>query len=277
MHKRLLQFLFHAGHHADDNMALRRWFLFFVIFLAALALTATQSLHNYDTHPSGLSWRIWLSALYLFYMALCCTFFPAPTAWLVMLLASPAIQFIPPDALARLIPAAATHADTLAAVATVVLVATLGALGTAIANLNEYYLITFLLRFGRTASYTTNRFYRAALRWFQVSPFGLMLVFNILPIPIDLVRWLAISRRYSRPRYFLATFVGRALRYGALAAAATCLAISIRDILIIQSAIILLVIGRYAAKICFQRNQNKEILANLNPDQGVSNLEGTTP
>ena len=249
MHKKLLQFLLHAGHHADDKMALRRWFLFFVIFLAALALTATQSLHNYDLHPSGLSWRIWLTALYLFYMALCCTFFPAPTAWLVMLLASPAIRFVPPDAPVRLFPAASPHANTLAAAATITLIALLGALGTAIANLNEYYLITFLLRFGRSASYTANRFYQAALRYFQLSPFALMLAFNFLPIPIDLVRWLAISRRYSRPRYFLATFIGRALRYAILAATATCLAIGLRDILIIQCAIILLVILRYAAKI----------------------------
>jgi len=244
--KRLAGLLLHRGHNHDDQLNLRGWFIFFVLYLLGIAVVALASLYELDRSSSPLAQRIWLMGLYLFYMSLCCSFFPAPTTWLVLLMASPIIGLVQPQMLEVLFPAGA---GTAANIATVVIVAVVGAVGTSMANLNEYHIFTFLLRFGREQRLRRSRFYQAAARWFEVSAFTLLVLFSFIPLPVDVIRWLAISHRYRRDRYWLAYFLGRFLRYSVLAGAAAGLQLGGREILAIQLALVGVVLLRYLPRL----------------------------
>jgi len=239
MIKRGLKILLHTGDKTNDGYNLRRWFVFFIVYMTALAAAALVSLTRLDTELNQFSQHIWLLALYLFYMSLCCTFFPAPTAWIVLLMASPMIglNYFP------------TANPYMSAVVTILIVAAVGALGTSLANLNEYHVFTFLLRFGRAHRLRSTRLYKSAAHWFEVSPFVLMTVVSFLPIPVDVIRWLAITHRYRRDYFFIASFVGRFLRYAILAATATCLRISWYGIVFIQLLLLAIILLRYLPRL----------------------------
>jgi len=133
------------------------------------------------------------------YLSLCCTFLPLPTGWIVAALAT-------------------RQADlTGGLVSTVLLAAAAGAVGSTVANVNDYYLFTALLRHRRVAAIRQTRTYRAAARWFARGPFPIVLLFSILPIPMDVVRMLAAVYRYDRLAFAAANFVGRFIRYGMIA------------------------------------------------------------
>jgi len=127
---------------------------------------------------------------YFLYMSIACTFFPLNTLWIVLWMAT---QF----------PAW--------------LVAVVGAVGTSVANLNDYYLLSYLFEFDRVKRLRRRRSYQRAVAWFDRAPFLTLAAFSFLPIPVDVVRLLAISRRYSRARFTAATFLGRLPRYVILA------------------------------------------------------------
>lgn len=239
MFKYLKNILLHKGHTAGDRINLRYWFLGFVLFLAVLTGIARMGLADTARGVEEVSGYLWPWALYLFYMSLCCTFFPAPTTWLVLLMASPILSVFPQS----------FQANRLYALETVLIVAAIGALGTTLANLNEYHIFTFLLRFGKTKKFQNTRFYQKACRWFTLSPFTLMTLMSFLPIPVDVVRWLAISNRYRRDHYAYASFLGRFLRYSFIAAAATTLQIGGWGIIAVQGALIGLVLLRYVPKL----------------------------
>jgi len=248
MFERLRHWLFYAGRQGDDGINLRRWFVFFVVYLAVLAAAALLSLHGYAQGHLALL-RVWLVALYLFYMSLCCSFFPAPTAWLVLLMASPGVNLIDPARTAELLNLGREQGGIVAAVLTVVIVGALGGLGTALANLNEYHIFTFLLRLGRVNKVRQTAIYRTASRWFAAAPFALMTFVSLLPIPVDVVRWLAITYRYRRDHYALSSFLGRFVRYGLLAGAAACFRLGWRGIIAIQLALVVLVLLRYLPRL----------------------------
>jgi len=210
--------------------------------MTVLTAAALISLASPGAEANQFSKYIWLLALYLFYMSLCCTFFPAPTAWIVLLMASPMIGL-------SYFPAVAPYLN---AVVTIIVVAAVGALGTALANLNEYHVFTFVLRFGRAYKLRHTRLYKSAARWFEVSPFVLMTVVSFLPIPVDVIRWLAITHRYRRDHFFATSFVGRFLRYALLAATATCLRISWYGIVFIQLMLLAIILLRYLPRLTRQ-------------------------
>ncbi|KPJ49444.1 MAG: hypothetical protein AMJ38_03340 [Dehalococcoidia bacterium DG_22] len=163
------------------DISYRRWFWFFVVFFAGVTLLVLGKLlpHHY-VNLAG----------YLLYMSLACTFFPLNTLWIVLWMAT---QF----------PAW--------------LVALVGAVGTALANLNDYYLLSYLFELERAKRIRQKPFYRKAVTWFDRSPFLTLALFSFLPVPVDVVRLLAISRRYSRRRFTAASFLGRLPRYYILA------------------------------------------------------------
>jgi len=255
MFRRALQTLFYAP-RAADGLNLRRWFALYLALMVALAAVAHGSLRYYDRTASPLALRSWLLALYVFYLALCCTFCPAPTAWIILLMASPMVGLAPVPAVHNWAHLSPPHDARVAAALTIALVAAAGAVGTALANLNEYHVFTFLLRFGRVRRVRHVRLYQAAERWFAVSPFGLLTLFSFLPIPVDVVRWLAIAHRYPRRLYALANFVGRFLRYALLAATATCLRLSWPGILAIQLTLSALVLLRYLPRLLGRRGDS---------------------
>jgi len=241
MLERLARILSRKGQTAHDGINLRGWFTFFVAFLVGLTAVVLLSLHAGD--QGGWTGRLWLLALYLFYISLCCSFFPAPTAWIVLLMASPIFGLIEPAAVQRHFQVSGNAANHLAAAGTVGIVAAIGALGTAVANLNEYHVFTFLLRFGKVRKIRETRLYQSASRYFDVCPFRLMTAVSFLPIPIDVVRWLAITHQYRRDHFALASFLGRCLRYGLLAGAAFYLKIGWQGIVIVQAVIIIVLLG----------------------------------
>jgi membrane protein YqaA with SNARE-associated domain len=140
---------------------------------------------GYTVQPSG-------SILFgfFFYMCVACTFFPIPT--------------LPPIAFA-------------AKIFDPVLIAALGAAGTCIANLNDYAILGWMFRHHKVKKIRDAKTYRKLLDYFDRYAFLTLSVATFLPIPIDVVRLLAISRAYPYVRYVLATFAGRFPRYLILA------------------------------------------------------------
>ena len=241
MFKTFFHVLFHPTRDDHDRINLRRWFIFFTGYLILLAAFCLVSLSFYErTGGSGLQ-RMWLLGLYLFYMSLCCTFFPGPTAWIVLLMASPIVALIEPQFFTKYYDISDSSASLLGGIATVIIVATVGAAGTTLANLNEYHIFTFLLRFGKASKVRQTRLYKTLNRYFVAGPFVLMVTVSLLPIPVDIVRWLAISNRYRRDHYGIAYFLGRFVRYGVMAAASTSLKLSWQSIIIIQLGLIAII------------------------------------
>lgn len=192
-----------------DDVSVRRWFALYGLFLlaagAALAILLARQ---------PWAWSDWLERpmelidstdaapkllIFVIYVSLCCTFLPLPTGWIVA--------------------AVATREAGLSGSAwvTVPVVAAVGAFGTTIANLNDYHLFTWMLRHHRVRQVRRTRVYRAAARWFATSPFLILVVFNIIPIPVDVIRMLATTYRYGRLPFAGANFIGRFVRYGVIA------------------------------------------------------------
>jgi len=192
-----------------DRISLRRWFAAYAGMLAAACIAFT--LMAARSRSSYADWRydfvstfsqagteLKLAGLAI-YTSLCCTFLPLPTGWI-----------------------AAATATREAAVgsniwSTTLLVATVGAIGSTVANLNDYHIFTWLLRSKHVARVRNSRAYRASAHWFANSPFLIIAGFNLVPIPVDVIRMLAITFRYPRLPFAAANFVGRFLRYGIIA------------------------------------------------------------
>ncbi len=133
------------------------------------------------------------------YLAVCSTFLPLPTSWMVAAVALPA------------------HAVGANVWTTTLLVTIVGSAASVVANLNDYHIFTLMLRHRHVAKLRHTRTYRMAAKWFSKGPFLLLVIFNFIPIPVDVVRLLATGYRYPRPRFAAANFIGRALRYAVIA------------------------------------------------------------
>lgn len=234
----------------DGEPGLRRWFVAFLCWLLLLTLFSQWSLGRYEAgEPSARSG--WLLAVGLFYLSLCCLFFPAPTAWIVMLLASNEIGLLQPPGLR------------------VVAVAGACAVATGIANLNEYHLILFLLRYGPIRRVRQTRVYCWAARWFAVSPFVVIALFGFLPLPVDVVRWLAILSRYSRVRFFAAYVLGRFPRYVVWALSATWLDLKWWEILVFQAVLVVVALSMVARSVLRRRRGQRALSTELAAAGGI--------
>lgn len=123
---------------------------------------------------------------FFIYMSVACQFFPLPTL--------PAIAFT-------------------AKAFSPLIVSLLGAMGTSIANFNDYAILGWLFRHQRVKKVRDISTYRKLLHFFDRYAFLTLTAGAFLPIPIDVIRMLAISRAYSYWKYLLATFAGRFPRY----------------------------------------------------------------
>ena len=214
-------------HSGADGVSVLRWFLCFgLAFTGAFtAMVLLGSGHNWASETwwsaqSSLSER-WDGFLQAFaaapvsvkllglgiYMSLCCTLLPLPTGGIIAAVATRQ--------------AALTGGGDwpiwLVAMTTTLLVATVGAGASTVANLNDYHLFTWLLRHHRIHKVRHTRTHESAARWFAKAPFFLLVIFNILPIPIDVIRMLAATCRYGRKPFALANFIGRFIRYAIIA------------------------------------------------------------
>ena len=174
--------------HLPDDVSVRRWLAFYGLFLLAVGAPLWMLISR-----QGWSWSAWLAEpvqtfqnttpavkllCFALYVSLCCTFLPLPTGWIVAAVAT------------------RQAAVTGNVWTTVLLVGLVGAAGSTIANLNDYHLFTWMLRHHRIAKVRTTRTYQAAARWFAKGPFLIIVVFNIVPIPVDMIRVLATTSRY---------------------------------------------------------------------------------
>jgi membrane protein YqaA with SNARE-associated domain len=158
----------------------RSWLALTAVFLAADGAVLWAS-SGTPGHP-----RLEVLSALLLYMSLAFTFLPLPTAWIV-LWAAREVGPVP-----------------------VALVATVG---TCIANLHDYFIVTGLCRLGRVQQVRQARSYQRAVGWFHRAPFLALAAAQFVPLSVDAVRLLAISAGYPRRAYVLATFAGRFPRY----------------------------------------------------------------
>ena len=133
------------------------------------------------------------------YISLCCTFLPLPTNAMVAAVAT------------------RQAAVTGELWTTVLAVALVGAAASTVANLNDYHLFTLALRHRHVKRVRHTRLYDVSARWLARRPFAILVIFNIIPIPVDVIRMLAVTCRYPRERFAAANFVGRLLRYAVIA------------------------------------------------------------
>ncbi len=194
---------------STDGVSLSRWFALYGAFFLAMAvplvlLAAGQNWNWQDwrANPTAtlaaMSTAVKLLAFAL-YLSLACTFVPIPTGWIV---ASLAMQEV------------AIGSNIWA---TTLIVAAVGAAGSTLANLNDYHLFTWVLRSHRIAAVRNTRTYQASAKWFSRAPFFLLVLFNFIPIPVDLIRMLAATYRYPRLPFAAANYIGRFIRYGVIA------------------------------------------------------------
>ncbi|MCD6377431.1 MAG: VTT domain-containing protein [Planctomycetes bacterium] len=194
----------------QDNLSLKRWIgvygtclLALLIPAIVLAVHSKISLIRLIRSPanSAASAGTMLKLLiFAIYMSISSTFIPLPTG--VMVSAVALRDFAP--------------AATL--IGTVVIVASIGAAATTMANLNDFHIFTWMIRHKRIAKVHSTKLYSRALEWFSRRPFTLLMIFNILPVPIDVVRMLSASHRYPLKRFIVANFIGRWIRYAIIAA-----------------------------------------------------------
>lgn len=183
------------------DISYRGWFwCFAALFAAVTVLVVGEVLPSRYAHLAG----------YFLYMSLACTFFPLNTLWIVLWTATRFSAW---------------------------LVAAVGAVGTSVANLNDYYLLSYLFEFEWVRRVRRRPAYRRAVAWFDRSPLLTLTVFSFLPVPVDVVRLLAISRRYSRLRFTVASFVGRLPRYYLLARGWQWLALPNWTILVVVAGV----------------------------------------
>ncbi|MDP8248060.1 MAG: VTT domain-containing protein [Candidatus Tritonobacter lacicola] len=168
--------------------ALKKWFIFYgllVLGMGAVLLILGQAAGE---TPSNL--------IYFFlYMSVASTFCPLPTAPPCLMLAE------------------AYHPLIFATF----LVASVGAIASAIANMHDYHILTYTFKFRPVDKIRQTRTHERSVRWFNKAPFITIAVASFLPLPIDVIRMLAISAVYPKMRFFFASLVGRWPRYAILA------------------------------------------------------------
>jgi membrane protein YqaA with SNARE-associated domain len=210
-----------AAPGAAEAINLRYWFFGFLAWLILLTTVGLVAFQRMEQGTAGCL-GLWLLAVNLFYLSLCCLFVPLPTVWVILLLASHEVALVESVPLRVLVVSVACAAAT------------------TVANLNEYHLVTFALRYRRFGRVRETRLYRRAVAWLAVSPFWTITLFSFVPIPVDVVRLLAIGARYSRVRFAGAYFLGRVVRYGLLALSSVGLRLTVVEIFWIQAVLVAL-------------------------------------
>ena len=194
----------------SDGLSVKRWLAVYLTYLLALVIPASVMLDRL-----GVSWREFFAdpggvtesaepvlklLIFAIYVSLASTFFPLPTGAIVSAVALQ--QFAPSPNIWI----------------TTLLVASVGAFASTVANLHDFHLFTLVLRHRHIARVRGTKFYDRAARWFGQRPFALLVIFNILPIPIDVIRMLAATYRYPLRPFAAANFIGRWIRYAVIAA-----------------------------------------------------------
>ena len=97
------------------------------------------------------------------------------------------------------------------------LMALLGGIATCWVEFFNYKLLRLVLNVRLIREVTKKKPYQVAERWFNKSPFSVLVFAGASPVPYVPFRVLAVSSGYPLGRYLLAVFVGRTPRYYVLA------------------------------------------------------------
>ncbi|MDD4891707.1 MAG: hypothetical protein PHU85_17450, partial [Phycisphaerae bacterium] len=158
------------------QVSLTRWFVLFAIWLIAAYVLMRYNAFGLGDTVAGFRLRMFM--FLVLYMSLASTFVPLPVNLLIVWAAADSLGLAvnPGDgALARHTKEAihwfvgSPHGDwNLAANAwaRTILIAFVGAVATMMSNLNEYHILTAILRSRRVAAVRNARLYRVAIRWF---------------------------------------------------------------------------------------------------------------
>lgn len=232
----------------DEQINLRSWFGLFLVYLILLAAAVLVGLRLAGADRVEWGTALWVVGGMMFYLSLCCSFCPLPTTWLILAVGSgKALEtLIGPEG-------AGTLDAVLGGWSKVAVVAVLGGLATTMANLNEYHVFTFLLRYKNIAKVRQSRLHAWAGKWFSKASFVLLATFCFVPIPVDVVRWLAISHRYPRGRFFAANMLGRGSRYALMALFSDAMGLGLWSILLIQAVLVLIAAKRVVPKLWAKR------------------------
>ncbi len=84
-----------------------------------------------------------------------------------------------------------------------------GTIGATISALFEYNVVDFIMKFDRIARLTESRRYQKFAGYFDRFSFTSIMVASSIPLPIDFIRIMAITRRYPKIKFLLATMLGR--------------------------------------------------------------------
>ena len=127
-------------------------------------------------------------------------------------------------------------------------IAIIGSIASSMANSMEYYILSKVRPKNNPEMFSNRPFLLFVKQNFQKSPFLLIVAFNILPTPIDPVRWLAILFYYPFIRFMTANFVGRLVRYSLIAAIAQNYPVNERFLLYIGGLLILISVVQFIFK-----------------------------
>jgi len=125
-------------------------------------------------------------------MTFACTFFPLPTPQIIMGYGE----------IGRFDP---------------VMVAMVGAIGTCVAGLIDYTVITYIFKVEKVAKLKQTKTYKYCARFYNKVAFISLVIAGFTPIPFEPFRFLAAVTKYNRSKYVLSIFIGRAPRYYLLA------------------------------------------------------------
>ena len=202
--------------HLPDDITVKHWIGLYAAYFLALAVPLILLIAN-----EPWTWSEWferagetfartsVSVKLLvmgLYSSIACTFLPLPTGWIVAGLATREAA----------VANGASESALIVALLTTLTVSLVASIGSTIANLNDYHILTWMLRHHRIAAVRETRTYQSAAKWFSRSPFFLIVLFNIIPIPVDFVRMLATTYRYPRGPFAAANFIGRFIRYAVI-------------------------------------------------------------
>lgn len=152
-------------------------------------------------------------------------------AWLMFLTSGPFSTFLPSASEPILLAFGKLYPP--------LLLALLGVSAIALVEWLNYRVFGAVLLARRLEKVRSARVTRWVMRWFEILPFGTVVVAALTPIPFWLARCCAVIAHYPMPRFIVATAIGRFPRIWLIAAAGTLLPVSSAAILTVGGVLVL--------------------------------------
>ena len=194
---------------SDQSKSTWQWFLIFTIWIITMVtsciyIATKSSLHLDFTSVQAVKETIdnadpLLKLLIVAgYMSIACTFTPFLNTSIVV-------------SAAAIVPGITGELFT-----TVLILSIFAAAGSTIANMNDYHIFTLMLKSKKIERIKNTNTYIRAEKWFAKYPFGILFLFNIAPLSVDVSRPLAAAYKYPRRLFAISNFLGRFSRYAVI-------------------------------------------------------------